>query len=99
MGRQVVENLRLDVGRNLPEVLCGLHPANRVEPALPIGSLLGNQRVRMTATAMRPHGFPSRRLDQAGVGIDIGSDRRLNDQAEQYDWQQAGHASTMIAMR
>jgi hypothetical protein len=53
----------------------------------------------MTATAMRPHGFPSRRLDQAGVGIDIGSNRRLNDQAEQYDWQQAGHALTMIATR
>ncbi len=55
----------------LPQVLRRLHPANDVQPRLPVGTLIRHDCVRVTAAAMNAHEFPAWRNNQPGCCIDL----------------------------
>ena len=75
IARQVVKNAIFRGRIELPQILCCLHPANHIEPGLPISTLLRYQSMRMTTAAMCTYVLPPRRLDQASRRVRIGGER------------------------
>ena len=67
MRAEVGKNFGLVGRRQLPEVLCALHPPNRVLPELPIATLAGHEQQRMASATVGANEIRTRRVDEFGA--------------------------------